>query len=207
MSNVVLPTVGLPGEVRDEIIRHAQEGKPEEVCGILWGKDWIVTRLVRGKNVAEERFENYEVDPETLLLQFDFEEQGEEMMGIYHSHPESEAYPSATDTWNAHYPKSLYFICSLENEDAPVLRAFCLTPHSVELDWIALTTERRFYETRPGLFALYLSEDDYGVDALANLPTSAGRPLYVVFSEEDGSPEQGDGRVVTVEELPIEIVS
>ena len=79
---------------------------------------------VRGRNIAAERIENYEVDPQTLLRQFDFEEQGDEMMGIYHSHPVSVAYPSATDAWNAHYPECIYFICSLEHDAAPVLRAF-----------------------------------------------------------------------------------
>ena len=54
---------------------------------------------------ADERIENYTVDPQTLLMQFDFEDDGDEMMGIYHSHPVSVAYPSATDAWNAPLPR------------------------------------------------------------------------------------------------------
>ena len=85
----------------DKIIRHALEGHPEEVCGVIRGRDAHTLEVVRGRNIAEDRTVNYTVDPQTLLLQFAFEDDGDEMIGIYHSHPASEAYPSATDAWNA----------------------------------------------------------------------------------------------------------
>ena len=120
--------VTVPRAVRDVIVAHAREGKPEEICGIVRGRGLAAESIVRGRNIAAERIENYEVDPQTLLRQFEFEEEGDEMMGIYHSHPVSVAFPSATDAWNAHYPDSIYFICSLEYDDAPVIRAFRMTP-------------------------------------------------------------------------------
>ena len=81
------------------------------------GRGLVAFEAVAGRNIAAERIENYEVDPQTLLLQFAFEDGGDEMMGIYHSHPVSVAYPSATDAWNAYYPECIYFICSLEYDD------------------------------------------------------------------------------------------
>jgi proteasome lid subunit RPN8/RPN11 len=36
------------------------------------------------------------------------------MMGIYHSHPRTTAYPSLSDVEMAFYPEAVYFIISLE---------------------------------------------------------------------------------------------
>lgn len=186
------------------IIAHAREGKPEEICGILRGKGLVAYEVIRGQNIAAERIENYEVDPQTLLRQFNFEDQGEEMMGIYHSHPVSVAYPSATDAWNAHYPESVYFICSLEYDDAPVIRAFRMTPHFLDLDYAALRTALNCYETRRGLWAYYLRADAAIPAPLQRTPAaSLPVPFYVVMAvDEEGAV---DGRVVTLAEHPVEI--
>ena len=69
---------------------------------------------------------NYEVDPSALLVQFAWEDEGDTLAAIYHSHPASPAYPSASDAYNAHYPESVYLICSLQDDDHPVLNGFYL---------------------------------------------------------------------------------
>lgn len=119
-------SVYLPQAIHAEIIAHSKEGKPEEICGLLRGRDNRAAELFRAENLAEDKVNNYTVDPKALLLQFHFEDQGDEMMGIYHSHPISVAYPSGTDAWNAYYPDSTYFICSLEFGHAPIMHTF---PH------------------------------------------------------------------------------
>ncbi|HRW08710.1 MAG TPA: M67 family metallopeptidase [Caldilineaceae bacterium] len=184
--------VHLPIALAEQIIRHAREGKPEEICGVIRGRDLAAFEVIRGKNVAEERIENYTVDPQTLLLQFQFEEQGDEMMGIYHSHPVSVAYPSATDAWNANYPDSIYFICSLEFDDAPVIRAFRMLTHFVELDMAAAKAQIAFYETRPGLFAYYQETKLALPEALQSVAAAASTPFYLVFTE-DAEKLFGDG--------------
>jgi proteasome lid subunit RPN8/RPN11 len=196
----------LPAAAESLIIAHARQGKPEEICGILRGKGLQAYEAIRGKNIASERIENYEVDPQTLLRQFDFEDQGEEMMGIYHSHPVSVAYPSATDSWNAHYPESIYFICSLEFDDAPVIRAFRMTPHFLDLDYGALRTELNCYETRRGLWAYYQRADAALAAPLANTPAAElARPFYVVLFVDPEGESDIDGRVVSLQEYPIQI--
>lgn len=60
------------------------------------GRGLNAFEAIPARNIAAERIENYTVDPQTLLLQFDFEDAGDAMMGIYHSHPVPPAYPSAT---------------------------------------------------------------------------------------------------------------
>ena len=151
-------------------LRTPRLGKPEEICGIIRGRGLEAYALIWGKNIAAERIENYEVDAQTLLMQFDFMETGDEMMGVYHSHPVSVAYPSATDAWNANYPDSIYFICSLEDDDAPVIRGFRMIAHFLDLDIPALRQTLNFYETRPHLFAYYQAADQPVPDALADLP-------------------------------------
>lgn len=200
MSELSDQAVYLPAQVRAAIIAHAREGKPEEICGVVRGKGLVAFEAIRGRNIAAERIENYEVDPQTLLLQFKFEEQGEEMMGIYHSHPVSVAYPSATDAWNAHYPECIYLICSLENDEAPVIRAFRMTPHFLDLDWAALKEALPVYETRRNLWAYYQAADAPVPPVLAETAAQVAAPFYVVmFGDGDL-----DGRVVSVAEHPIQ---
>ncbi len=203
-DEALLPTV-LPQSIYDEIIAHAREGKPEEICGILRGRDLAATELIRARNVAPDRIDNYDVDPQTLLLQFDFEDDGDEMMGIYHSHPVSVAYPSATDAWNAHYPDSVYFICSLEDDDAPVLRAFRLTPHFLDLNIPHLRTQLAFTEVRPGLFGYYQGVDSRMPAALAAVAPARSGPFYVVYYDEGRDRLPPEGRLVTITEHEIEV--
>jgi len=197
--------VSLPSAVYAAIVEHARMGKPEEICGVVCGRGLAALEAVAGRNVAAERIENYEVDPQTLLLQFAFEDAGYEMMGIYHSHPVSVAWPSATEAWNANYPDCVYLICSLEHDDAPVLRAFRLTTHWREVDAGRLRQEISFYETRPHLFAYYQAAGEPLPPALAHL-ADIPAPFYIDFMTD----EQGgisETRVVSVVEHPIQMTT
>lgn len=209
MAQLQDQSVKLPAVAQTQIINHAREGKPEEICGILRGVGLIAYEAIHGENIASERIENYEVDPQTLLRQFDFEDQGEEMMGIYHSHPVSVAYPSATDAWSAHYPDSIYFICSLEDDDVPVIRAYRMTTHFLELDYASLRTQLNCYGTRPGLWAYYQRHDAPLAAPLANTPAAElERPFYIVlYLDPDGEVDGGevDGRAVTLQEYAVEV--
>ena len=205
-SKTLLPTVKMPGPIFEAIVAHAREGNPEEVCGVMRGRGTDIYQIYRACNIADERIENYTVDPRALLLQFEFEDAGDEMMGIYHSHPVSVAYPSATDAWNAHYPDSIYFICSLEHDDAPVIRAFQITPHFIDLDIDALRGQIDFYETRPQLFGYF---QDAGAEISATLAAIAREvapPFYIVYHATVGASETPEGRVVSVREYPVELI-
>ena len=199
--------VQLPRAVYDAIITHARAGAPEEICGIVRGRGTAAFEAIPARNVAAERIENYTVDPQTLLLQFDFEDAGDAMMGIYHSHPVSPAYPSATDAWNAHSPESVYLICSLEDEAAPVLRAWWLVAQNLAAawgaaDWDVLRAALPFREVRPGLWGWFA---DPASPLPAAAPAAADAPYYLVYALAD----EGawiDGRLVTVRESRVEIV-
>jgi proteasome lid subunit RPN8/RPN11 len=194
----------LPQAIYDEIIAHAQAGKPEEICGILRGRGTEAFELFRAKNIATERIENYDVDPQTLMMQFEFEEAGDEMMGIYHSHPVSVAWPSATDAWNAHYPDTYYLICSTEYDDAPILRAFRMVASYPDVDGESLRSALTFREVRQGLFGYYQAADRSTPRALHAVAADVSLPFYVVFTvDEEGAVEEL--RFVEVSEYRVEI--
>lgn len=201
----MIQTVNLSSKIYDEIVAHSRQGKPDEICGILRGRNTTALELYRARNIAEDKVNNYTVDPASLLLQFKFEEAGDEMMGIYHSHPVSVAYPSATDAWNAGYPDAYYLICSLEDDDAPVLRCFRMVWQFLEPDWQAIRQSLPFYETRPGLFAHFVTADAPLPAVLTHELAALERPYYLVYHLPDQDESQFEGRIVTVSEHTLQI--
>jgi len=117
-------TLTLPQEYVDEMIAHAREDVPNECCGIIAGKDGAATKLYRAIN-AEASPYRYSVDPKDLLRIYrDLDSQGWEVLVIYHSHTQTEAYPSPTDVRLAAWEDAYYVLVSLQDDDNPVVRAF-----------------------------------------------------------------------------------
>lgn len=195
----------LTRDVFDGIIAHAREGKPKEVCGILRGRGDRAFKLVRGRNVAQDPFKDYVIDSQTLLLQFDFEEEGDEMVAVYHSHPVSPAYPSASDAWSAFYPECAYLICSLEDGERPVLRAFRMVPFDIVLEIARLRATLDFDETRPGRFGYYQPLDVPLPPVLQDSCTQVPTPFYIVFESAHQSGKKTTSRVVSIFEVEIQI--
>jgi proteasome lid subunit RPN8/RPN11 len=110
----------------DEMVAHAREDLPNECCGMIGGRDGSATRVVRVENAAASPL-RYEMDPQG---QFDalkaIEAEGEDLLGIYHSHTRSAAYPSQTDVNQAvAWPEQVYVIVSLAEEE-PDVKAYDL---------------------------------------------------------------------------------
>ncbi len=112
----------------DEIVAHAQETPSEEVCGVLGGRDNHVEVLYRARNTAESRRTRFEMDSRDIFTSIrDIEKADMDLIGFYHSHTHTQAYPSPTDVamWQSTWGESaLCFICSLMEPDRPLLRAF-----------------------------------------------------------------------------------
>lgn len=108
-----------------QIFVHTQTEAPNEACGLLAGLDQRVVHVLPAINVAESPTVEYLMDPHDQLRHFQtIEAQGLELLGIYHSHPNSPAYPSPTDLSMAYYPEAIYGIVSLLQSENPVLRTF-----------------------------------------------------------------------------------
>lgn len=118
-------------ECYEEIVAHAKKGFPDEVCGILAGKDYAVSKVFKMIN-ADNSPLTYFMDPkEQFQVMKDIRSSNLEMLAIYHSHTASHAYPSATDIKCAFYPDSLYVIISLRDFNDPDIRAFCINDKNV----------------------------------------------------------------------------
>jgi len=114
----------LPKDHVDEMITHAKEDVPNECCGIIAGKDGTATKLYRAIN-AEASPYRYSVDPKDLLRIYrDVDSNDWEVLVIYHSHTQTEAYPSPTDIRLAAWEDAYYVLVSLADDDNPVVRAF-----------------------------------------------------------------------------------
>jgi proteasome lid subunit RPN8/RPN11 len=109
----------------DEMIAHARREAPIECCGVLGGKDGRVLKLYQATNAEHSRY-CYNIEPQELFrINQECEENGWQFLAIYHSHPDSAAYPSPTDVrLAALWPESLYFIISLLSPENPDVRAF-----------------------------------------------------------------------------------
>ncbi|TMJ01539.1 MAG: M67 family metallopeptidase [Bacillati bacterium ANGP1] len=106
------------------LITHAQEEAPNECCGLLAGRNGRVERVYPGTNVDHSPY-TYLMDPKEQLAAFkDMEAAELDLVGIYHSHTHTAAYPSRTDVAKAFYPDAMYVIVSLAKRDAPDIRAF-----------------------------------------------------------------------------------
>jgi proteasome lid subunit RPN8/RPN11 len=105
---------------------HARAASPEECCGLVGGWDGAARAVYRLRNVSGSPNVAYEAAPEELFAaQREMRGRGEELFGIYHSHPRSrEPVPSQTDVRLAFYPSALYFIVGFTDAGAGVLRAF-----------------------------------------------------------------------------------
>ena len=115
-----------------QIVGHAEAEYPLEACGILGGREGRSAQVYPLPNVERSAI-RYAADPEAQLqAMLAVEEQGWEILAIYHSHPASPAYPSATDLEMAYYPEALTLIISLADVEHPVLRAFRIEEGRIE---------------------------------------------------------------------------
>ncbi|QDI89397.1 M67 family peptidase [Candidatus Nitrosopumilus sp. SW] len=79
------------------LTEHAENEKPNESCAILFGNDNTVSDVFLTKNIEESPV-NFTISNEQLIEGYKIaEEKKVSVIGIFHSHPNSEAYPSNTD--------------------------------------------------------------------------------------------------------------
>ncbi len=137
------PSLVFPVSLRQQLIDHAREGDPDEVCGILGGRAGEVTRVFRVRNTAEDVVAergvfrdresgiaaagrapvHYYMDPRDQLRVYnELDELGLDVVGYYHSHTRSEARPSATDIRLATDLAPYYVLVSLTHQ--PDVRAW-----------------------------------------------------------------------------------
>ena len=98
----------------EELVEHAKREAPNEACGILAGNDGKVNRVYLMTN-TDKSSQSFFMDPkEQIRVMKDIRKSQLEIVGIYHSHPETEAFPSEHDVSLAFYEDTSYVIISLK---------------------------------------------------------------------------------------------
>jgi len=116
----------------DEMVAHCLLGLPDEACGLLAGPEGSgeVAGLYPTENLAASALV-YTVDPRAhLRADRDAEDRGLTLIGVFHSHTHTEAYPSPTDVAQAPDPTWHYVIVSLR-DDAPAIRSYRIVDETV----------------------------------------------------------------------------
>ncbi len=122
----------ISNDLLGELIAHARTESPNECCGMIAGADGDFTVFFAARNEFESPL-RFQIDSrDQIRIANEIDERGEEIAAIYHSHPNSEAYPSQTDVNLARWwPGVLWVICSLAG-DEPVVRAFNIDGSEIE---------------------------------------------------------------------------
>ena len=110
----------IPAAVRDEIVAHARAGLPNEACGILAGLDGQVERFFPAESDEPSPYYYRIESRDQIRIMNAIDEAGLDLIGIYHSHTSSPAFPSRTDAEQAFWPDAVYVIVSLASPDADV---------------------------------------------------------------------------------------
>lgn len=136
-------------EILDAIRKHGSDAYPEECCGFLLGSmtadgnDVAAVTPVknRRKTNRDRRFSISADDFQDADLAA--REQGWDIVGFYHSHPDHSAEPSATDLAEATFPGYTYAIVSVFDHRPQEVTAWSLSPDRsrFETEPIEITTE------------------------------------------------------------------
>lgn len=115
-------------KVYEEMISHAKEIYPHEVCGALVGElqskfkgreqeiSKNVLKIYRMENINKDRaHDRYEINPKELLkIEKEASADGLQVIGFYHSHPDHPDRPSDFDRERG-WPSYAYIIISVRN--------------------------------------------------------------------------------------------
>jgi len=115
---------------------------PKEACGYLaGGADGIVQQAYPMTNVEDSPV-GYSMDPkEQLQVEKLMRQRGQQLVGIYHSHTASDAYPSSVDVSLAISPEASYVLVSLKDRARPAVRSFRIDGARIEGERVVIGVE------------------------------------------------------------------
>jgi proteasome lid subunit RPN8/RPN11 len=131
----------LPNEICLQVVGHCITGLPDEACGLLAGdpRTGEVTACYPTRNAAASA-RLYTVDPRDMLVaDRDAEARGVEIIGVFHSHTHTDAYPSPTDVAQAPDPGWHYVLVSLRDTH-PVVRSYSIVDGRIDEESVVVLT-------------------------------------------------------------------
>jgi proteasome lid subunit RPN8/RPN11 len=104
-------TLRLSSGQRQFLLDAAAEAAPDECCGLLLGRNGIVSELVPARNVAADPSRSFEIDPGLLLATHrNARGKGVRVIGHWHSHPNGRPEPSKRDAARATQDGQIWLI-------------------------------------------------------------------------------------------------
>ena len=129
-------------QIIEAMIAHALFAHPREACGLLASDGGGRMRMVYCLTNTRHSLSRFSLDPtEHYRAMGHAESLGWEISGVFHSHPTSAPYPSATDVSAGLDPAWLNVIVSLG--DAPEVRAFWIRDGNVDEEPLILVGKER----------------------------------------------------------------
>jgi len=131
----------------DQIRKHGEATYPEECCGLLLGRsgpdgNHVLALYPVENRHAEQRERRYTIAPsDYLAAERAARQQGLDVVGFYHSHPDHPARPSATDLAEATFPGYTYVIVAVHQGRAGELTAWHLSPDRTRFEPEAIEIE------------------------------------------------------------------
>jgi len=123
--------IAIKKDLIKKIIEHSKKESPDEACGILAGRGQKVEKIYEMTNADKSPSTFFMDAREQLKIMKEIRGLGLEMIGIYHSHVASQAYPSSHDVELAFYPEVSYVIVSLKDKNKPRARSFKITEKKI----------------------------------------------------------------------------
>ena len=126
-------TLYITNKALEQIRSAGEDGYPDEVCGLMLGRDGAdgrtVTSLVPIANAfeGEEQYHRYLITPADMFrAEREARRQGLDVLGVYHSHPNAPARPSDYDRDHAAWTTWSYVIVSVTEGKAVDVRVWSL---------------------------------------------------------------------------------
>lgn len=116
----------IPQRIYARLVAQAQGAAPLEACGILSGRDCRVQTYHEMTNADQSSVHYSLVPAEQFAVIKAIRAARQEMLAIFHSHPDTPARPSAEDIRLALTPPVAYVIISLQQPETPVIRGFLI---------------------------------------------------------------------------------
>jgi proteasome lid subunit RPN8/RPN11 len=119
----------IPRIIISKLFEHSLLEDPNECCGLLLGNDEKVIEIRSLKNVHDKPMTRYEIDSKEIdKAQKYCDNNNMDILGVYHSHTHSQAYPSQTDIGKAREIKDFfdpyYILISLIEKTRPIIRGY-----------------------------------------------------------------------------------
>jgi len=109
---------------------YSENQKPNESCALLFGKDNQVSDLFLTENIEKSPV-NFTISNKQLIEGYKIaEEKKVDVIGIFHSHPNSDAFPSDTDKKFMQSNPVVWIIYSGINKN---FKAFLLESNIIEI--------------------------------------------------------------------------